>query len=408
MIDTKKIRNDFPMYRNKTLMQGKPLVWLDNASTTFKPDCVIKAVSDYLSIETSNSHRGDYDLCHNLDVKVQETRDMVASFIGASSNEIVFTSGATGSLNTIAYGYGLRHFKEGDEILISEEEHASNVLPWFEIARLTGAKVKFIPLDNGRITIQNLSKSITNQTKLVSLADVGNVLGYYVPMKEIIKVCHEKGILVSVDGAQSVPHRKTDVKDLDCDFLSFSGHKMCGPTGIGVLYGKYDLLKDMNPFETGGGMNLKFNNACEVTYYEPPTKFEAGTQNLEGILGLGAAIKYLQNIGMEEIQAHEIELKKYAVSVLKNTPNAILYNADSEAGIVSFNIDGVFSQDAATFLNSRGIAVRSGHHCAKMLDKVLGTLATLRASFYFYTSKEDIDELADAIAHGKEFLDAYF
>lgn len=408
MIDVKKIRQDFPMYRNGTLMQGKPLIWLDNASTTFKPDCVVKAVSDYLSVETSNAHRGDYDLCHNLDIKIGKAREKVASFINADSREIIFTSGTTGSLNTIAYGYGLSHLKEGDEILVSEEEHASNALPWFEVARLTGAKIKFIPLDNGRITAENLRKSITDRTKLVSIADVSNVLGYYVPVKEIAKVCHERGVLLSIDGAQSVPHRKTDVKDFDCDFLSFSGHKMCGPTGIGVLYGKYDVLKEMRPFETGGGMNVKFNNACEVTYYEPPTKFEAGTQNIEGILGLAAAVDYLQSIGMDNIHDHERELKKYAAQVLKKTPNAIVYNADSEAGIVTFNIDGVFSQDGATFLNSRGIAVRSGHHCAKMLDNVLGTIATLRASFYFYTSKEDIDELADAIAHGKEFLDAYF
>lgn len=408
MIDVEKIRKDFPMYDKKVTMQGKPLIWLDNASTTFKPYCVSQAVNDYLTIATSNAHRGDYDLCHLMDVKIHEVREKVAHFLGAKTEEIVFTTGTTGSLNTIAYGYALHHLKEGDEIVISEEEHASNVLPWFEVAKMTGAKMKFIPMENGQITVENVRKTLTENTKLVSIAEIGNVLGYRVPIAEIATICHERGILLSVDGAQSVPHQKTDVKKMDCDFLSFSGHKMCGPTGIGILYGKESLLKETHPFETGGGMNIKFDKSCKVSYYEPPTRFEAGTQNIEGILGLGAAIDYLESLGMEEINRHEKELKRYAVSVLKNTPNAILYNADSEAGIVTFNIDGVFPQDGATFLNSKGIAVRSGHHCAKMLDKVIGTIATLRASFYLYTSKEDIDALAEAIAHGKEFLDAYF
>ncbi len=409
MFDVKKVRQDFPMLRNNLTMQGKPLIWLDNASTTFKPDCVRKAVDEYYLSETSNSHRGDYDLCANMDNKILEARETIASFINSKPEEVVFTSGTTNSLNLVAFGYGAKFLKEGDEILITEAEHASNVLPWYKVHEMTGAAVKFIPLDEeGRLTPENLRKTITKNTKIVSVAAVTNVLGYIAPIKEIAKICHEFGAILVCDGAQSVPHIKTDVKDLDCDFLAFSGHKLCGPTGIGVLYGKFDLLCKMDPFMTGGGMNAKFDLCGDVAYLEPPLRFEAGTQNIEGILGLKAAIDYLNSIGMNNIEAYEAELKKYAVQELEKTGNAIIYNPKSEAGIVTFNIKDVFAQDAATFLNSRGIACRSGQHCAKILIDFLKTVATVRASFYFYTTKEDIDELVDAVRHGKEFLDAYF
>lgn len=410
MFDPKDIRKDFPMFRNGVKMQGKDLVFLDNASTTFKPDCVLNAISRYYQNETSNSHRGDYDLCYNVDQVVLNTRKKVAKFLNAKSeNEIVFTSGATSSLNLVAYGYGASHLHEGDEILIDEGEHASNVLPWYVVAKQTGATIKFIELDKeGKVTIENLKKSLSNKTKIVSLAHVSNVLGYVLPIKEMAKVIHEVGALFSVDGAQSVPHMNIDVQDLDCDFLSFSGHKMLGPTGIGVMYGKYDLLKEMDPYLVGGGMNDKFNACGLFTYLLPPARFEAGTINIEGIYGLGAAIDYLNNLGMDEINAHEKELKRYAIEKLKETNNAIIYNENSESGIVTFNIKDVFAQDAATFLNSKGIACRSGQHCAKALNEFLGTPATVRASFYIYTTKEDIDALADATKHGKDFLDAYF
>ncbi|OPZ37405.1 MAG: putative cysteine desulfurase [Tenericutes bacterium ADurb.BinA155] len=409
MIDTLKIRQDFPMFRNQIQMQKHPLVWLDNASTTFKPDCVLQAVESYYTHETSNSHRGDYDLCFNIDNKILETRKTVGKFINCEPNEVVFTSGTTGSINLIAFGYGVKFLKKGDEILLTQAEHASNVLPWFKVAEMTGAVIKYIPLDkDGRLTVESLKKTITHKTKIVAVAHITNVLGYIAPLKELAKVVHEYGALLVADGAQSVPHMKTDVKDIDCDFLAFSGHKLCGPTGIGVLYGKYDLLCKMDPFMTGGGMNAKFDMCGDVGYLEPPLRFEAGTQNIEGILGLKAAIDYIMGIGLDNINAYEEELKKYAVSELEKTNNVIIYNAKSEAGIVTFNIKNVFAQDAATYLNSQGIACRSGQHCAKILIDYLGVVATVRASFYFYTTKDDIDTLVNAVKNGGNYLDAYF
>lgn len=409
MFDPKGVQKDFPMFRNNIQMQGKKLVWLDNASTTFKPDSVLDAVKEYDTSMTANSHRGDYDLCYFVDKKIAEVRAKVASFLNANENEIVFTSGTTMGLNLVAFGYGVKFLKEGDEILLTEAEHASNVLPWFKVAEMTGAKIKYIPLDEkGRLTIENLEKTISSKTKIVAAAMVTNVLGFVAPAKEIAKVCHRYGALFVLDGAQTVPHMPIDVKDLDCDFLAFSGHKLCGPTGIGCLYGKFDFLCKMDPFMTGGGMNAKFDMCGQVGFLEPPLKFEAGTQNIEGIFGLGAAIDYLQNIGMKNIEEYERSLKKHAVEELQKTGNAIIYNPDSESGIVTFNIKGVFAQDAATFLNSKGIACRSGQHCAKILTDFLGTVATVRASFYFYTTKEDVDKLVDAVLHGKEFLNAYF
>ncbi len=410
MLEPKLYRKDFPMLRSGKSMQGKPLVFLDNASTTFKPDCVIQAVAKYLSDETSNAHRGDYDLCANMDREVELTRERVRHFINApKSSEVVFTSGTTGSLNLVAFGYGAKYLHEGDEILLSEAEHASNVLPWYKVSEMTGAKVRFIPLDEeGRLTKENLSKAMSDKVKIVSLAEVTNVLGYCLNLKEFAAIVHSHGALLSVDGAQSVPHKKTDVSYTDVDFLSFSGHKLLGPTGIGVLYGKYELLSMMEPFMTGGGNNAKFDMCGDASYLAPPMRFEAGTQNLEGILGLRAAIEYLEGIGMSNIEEYEKDLKAYAVKKLQETGMAHIYNPHSEAAIVTFNIKDVFAQDGATFLNSKGIAVRSGQHCAKILMDFLGTVATIRASFYFYTIKEEIDVLADAVSHGKEFLDAYF
>jgi cysteine desulfurase/selenocysteine lyase len=409
MIDPYKLREDFPMYRNRILMQGKPLVWLDNASTTFKPDCVLNAVERYYTHETSNSHRGDYDLCYNADMRILETRKDIAALLDCDPTEVVFTSGTTASINLVAFGYGVKYLKKDDEILLTQAEHASNVLPWFKVAEMTGAKIIYIPLDpDGRLTPENLRKTITDRTKIVAVAQITNVLGYIAPCKELARIAHEHGAVFVMDGAQSVPHMKVDVRDIDCDFLAFSGHKICGPTGIGVLYGKFSLLEKTDPFMTGGGMNAKFDMCGDVAYLEPPLRFEAGTQNIEGIFGLDEAVKYVMGVGLDEIQKYEEGLKKYAVAELEKTGNAIIYNPKSEAGIVAFNVKDVFAQDAATFFNSRGIACRSGQHCAKILIDYLGVLATVRASFYFYTTKEDIDALVDAVRHGKEFLDAYF
>ncbi len=409
MFDVYKIRKDFPMLNDDIKMQNHPLVFLDNASTTFKPRCVLEAIRTYYEKETSNSHRGDYDLCYKVDTVIEETRKLTSKFLNSEKNEIVFTSGASMSLNFVAYGYGVTHLTEGDEILISEAEHASNVLPWFKVAEMTKANIKYIELDkDGRITPENVKKAITSRTKLISIAHVGNVLGYVNNIKEINRIAHEKGIIVVVDGAQSVPHMKVDVKELDIDFLCFSGHKMCGPTGIGVLYGKYNLLEECEPLLTGGGMNVKFSMCGDVKYLNPPQRFEAGTLNIEGIYGFKAALEYLMNIGVENIQKYEEELRKYAINKLKEVKDLVIYNEHAEAGIITFNIKGVFAQDEATYLNSKGLALRSGQHCAKMLNDFLKELATVRASIYFYTTKEDIDYLVETLKSGGDFLDAYF
>lgn len=403
------LRNDFPMFKNKIKMQGKPLIFLDNASTTFKPYAVEKAVNEYFETSTANSHRGDYDLCYNVDLKIDLARETIAKFINSEKREIVFTSGTSMSINLIAYGYGTKYLTKDDEILITQAEHASNVLPWFKVGEMTGCKINYIPLnEDGKLVPENLRKVISSKTKIVAVAHVTNVLGFIVDIKEITKIAHEHGAIVVCDGAQSVPHMPTDVKDLDIDFLSFSGHKMVGPTGIGVLYGKYALLEKTSPFMTGGGMNAKFDMCGDVTYLAPPSKFEAGTQNIEGIFGLKAAVDYLTNIGMENIRAHEDELRKYAIEKLKKNKQVILYNEKAESGIITFNIKGVFAQDEATYLNSQGIACRSGQHCAKVLLDYLNEVATVRASLYFYNTKEDIDAFVLALEKGGDFLDAYF
>lgn len=409
MFDVYKIRKEFPMLSQEKKMQNKSLIFLDNCSTTFKPQCVIDEIVNYYQNETSNSHRGDYDLCYNIDQKVAKARSNVAHFVNCDVNEVVFTSGTTMSINLIAYGYGLKTLKNGDEIIISEAEHASNVLPWYRLAELTGAIVKFVPLDEkGRVTPANLKKVISKKTKIVSFAHITNVLGYAIDVKEIAKIAHDNGAVCVIDGAQSVPHMKTDFKDWDIDFLAFSAHKMCGPTGVGALIGKHHLLEEMDPFLMGGGMNVKFDMCGDATYLESPAKFEAGTQNLAGILGFSKAIEFIESIGIENIRAHEIELKKYMIEKLKDAENIIIYNKDAEGGMLTFNVKGIFAQDEATLLNSKGIALRSGQHCAKILNEFLKTPATVRASAYFYTTKEEIDVFIDALINGGDILDAYF
>ena len=409
MYDINEIRKQFPMLTNNIKMQNKPLVFLDNCSTTFKPQCVLDAEIEYYTKTTSNSHRGDYDLSVYLDNQTDEARKTIAHFINCEPNEVVFTTGTTAGLNLVAFGYGLRNLKKGDEIIISEAEHASNVLPWYEVAKLTGAVVKFLPLDEqGQLTVDNLKKVISKNTKIVSIANVGNVLGYITDVKSMAKVAHENGAIMVVDGAQSVPHLKTDFKDLDCDFLAFSAHKMCGPTGIGALIGKYSLLEKMSPYVVGGGNNSVFDNTGSVDYRLPPAKFEAGTQNIAAILGFKKAVEFIENIGIEAIHAHDIELIRYAKERLKDFDKVEILNPLSENGILTFNIKGVFPQDEATLMNYKGIAIRSGEHCAKMLHSFLKTKATCRMSTYLYTSKEEIDTFVDAIINGGDILDAYF
>lgn len=409
MYDVYEIRKQFPMLNNNIKMQNKPLVFLDNCSTTFKPHCVIDAETEYYLESTSNAHRGDYDLSVLNENKIDNVRKTVAKFVNCNVNEVVFTTGTTQGLNLVAFGYGLKFLKPGDEIIISEAEHASNVLPWFNVSKITGAKVKYIPFDkDGRLTPENLMKVISKNTKIVSIANVGNVLGYITDVKSMAKIAHDFGAIMVVDGAQSVPHLKTDFKDLDCDFLAFSAHKMCGPTGVGALIGKYELLLEMDPYISGGGNNSVFDNTGHVDYRLPPAKFEAGTQNIAGIIGFGKAVEFIASIGVENIHAHDISLIRYAKEKLANYEKFKILNPLEDNGIITFNIDGVFPQDEATLLNYKGIAIRSGEHCAKMLHNLLKVKATCRMSTYLYTTKEDIDVFVDAIINGGDILDAYF
>jgi len=409
MLDPYKIRKDFPMFTNKIKMQGHDLIFLDNASTTYKPQCVIDAMNEYNTRVTSNSGRGDYDTMYANDQMLLEARTNIAKFINADPNEIVFTSGDTEALNLVAFGYFKSHLKVGDEILITFAEHASNTLPWFRLQKEIGCKVNFIPLTKeGRLTVENVEQSITSKTKVIAVANTTNVLGFHTDMKAICELAHKNGILVVCDGAQSVPHEKTDVKENSVDFLAFSGHKMFGPTGIGVLYGKKELLKETEPLIYGGGMNETFEMDGEYVLHPVPAKLEAGTHNIEGIYGLNAAVKYIQNIGIDNIREYEKELRKYAIEKMKEVKDIIIYNENAEAGIISFNIKGVFAQDLATLLNSKGIACRSGNHCAKNLKYQINEIATVRASFAIYNTKEDIDALVEALKQGGNFLDAYF
>lgn len=397
MFDVAKIRRDFPIL--ETSMEGQPLIYFDNAATTFKPQTVIDAVSKYYTQQSVNIHRGDYALSHEVSTAFDQVRVKVKDFINAKSEkEIVFTSGASEALNIVAHGYGLKHLKEGDVILTTEAEHASNILPWFHVARMTKAQIKYIPVDKeGRLTIEDVESVMDDKVKVVVMAHVSNVLGYVNPMKEICDLAHKHGAIVVCDGAQSVAHMPIDVVALDVDFFGFSAHKMCGPTGVGVLYGKYDLLEDTDPLLYGGGSNSRFYSCGDVTLKHTPAKFESGTRNIEGVLGFGAAIDYLTNLGMETIHQVEKELHDYLISQLTQLDNLIIYNPNSDSAITAFNVKGIFAQDVAAYLSKFGLALRAGNHCAKILLEILGTNETLRCSLYFYNTKEEIDSLVSVL-----------
>lgn len=384
-------REDFPMFEND-------IIYLDNGATTFKPKCVIDKMTEYYTKYSANAHRGDYDISYKVDVEYENARKLVSSFINAEMDEVVFTSGATESLNMIASGFFEHILEPGDEVLITLSEHASNVLPWFMLARKNGIIVKNIELDsNLHVTLNNVIKAITPNTKVISLAHITNVVGDIRPIKEICEYAHEHNIFVVVDGAQSVPHIKTDVKDLDCDFLSFSAHKMCGPTGVGVLYGKHELLENLVPINYGGGMNESFDSVDEVYLKDLPTRLEAGTPNIASVIGFGEAIKYLNNVGMDNITIHEIKLKKYLIEKLKTIPHINIVNDECDSGIIAFNVDGVFAQDVAYFLNKYHICVRAGNHCAKILKSAIGVKNTVRISMYFYNTYEECDKVYELL-----------
>ena len=389
------------MNREDFLMLNKDIVYFDNGATTLKPKVMIDATIDYYANYTANAHRGDYDISLKVDNNYENTRLLVKEFINAdSTKEIVFTSGATDSLNRIVFGYFQNILKENDEVIITKSEHASNVLPWFELAKRNKIKIKYIELTSDyKVTIDNLKKVITPNTKVISLAHVTNVIGDVRPIKEISALAHENNILLVVDGAQSVPHIPVDVKEMDIDFLAFSAHKMCGPTGVGVLYGKYELLDKLKPTVVGGGMNSTFSSDLESEYNSLPHRLEAGTPNIAGVIAFGKVISYLNNIGMDKIHKYELELKDYALSRLKENKNIIIYNENAESGIIAINYKDVFAQDLAIYLNKYNICVRAGNHCAKILKEEINVKNTCRISFYLYNTKEEIDRLIDALSN---------
>lgn len=381
------------------LLSDNQTIYFDNGATTLKPALLADTISEYYNTYSVNAHRGDYDLSIKVDTAYEGTRKKVQSLIGAKRlDEIVFTSGTTDAMNKLIFGYFKYHLQKGDEVLLTKSEHASNILPWFELADEIGIVIKYIPLNEHlKVTMDAVRESITEKTKVISLAHITNVVGDVRPIAQITKYAHTKDILVVVDGAQSVPHITYDVVDMDIDFLAFSAHKMYGPTGVGVLYGKYELLNNIKPMEFGGGMNSLFNNDGFRIYSELPGLLEAGTQNIAGVIGFGAVIDYLQTVGIDIIKEHEQSIRAYALKELKEIPNIIIYNEESESSIITFNMKDIFAQDLAIYLNKYHICVRAGNHCAKILKDELGIKNTCRMSFALYNTKEEIDILVDAL-----------
>ena len=400
-MDISKIRKDFPILTRT--MSNKPLVYLDNGATTLKPQPVIDAVVNYYTYLGANAHRGDYEMSAQVDAAFEGARARTQKFLNAKyKEEIVFTSGSSEGLNLVAMMVTDQLLHEGDVILSDESEHASSILPWMQAGKKKGTKIDYIPLDEeGKITVKNFERVLTDKVKVVAIAMVSNVLGFVAPVKEIAKICHERGILLVIDGAQSTPHLDIDVQDLDCDFYAFSAHKMCGPTGVGALYGKKKWLDQLEPISYGGESNARFDKSCSLTLKETPLKFESGTQPIEGVIGMAAAMDYLDAVGKANIHAHEVELKEYFLEKAKALENIVVYNENAKSGIVTFNVKDkdqmIFAQDVASYLNTFGIAVRSGQHCAKLLPEVLKTPGTCRASFYLYNTKEEVDQLIDAL-----------
>ena len=393
------------MDREDFLMLKNGIIYFDNGATTFKPKSVIDKINSYYSLYTSNAHRGDYDISLIVDKSYEEVREKVKNFINSrDSKEIVFTSGATMSLNMVVFGFMKYNLKTGDEVLLTKSEHASNILPWLELEREIGIKVKYIPLNEiYELDIEEVKRNITKNTKVISLAHVTNTIGDIRPVEEIGKLCHDNNIYFVLDGAQSVPHLKTDVQKINCDFLCFSGHKMLGPTGIGVLYGKKELLENMKPLILGGGMNSSFTDSF-YELKEVPTRFEAGTQNIEGVIGLGAAIDYLGKLDMEKVHNYELELRKYLIEKLEKIPNVKVYNKNVVSNTVLFNLDNVFAQDTSVYLNKHNICVRAGNHCAKILKNEVGVKNTVRVSIYLYNTKEEIDTLINLLKDKNKIL----
>ncbi len=405
-----EIKRYFPILNQE--VNGHPLVYLDSAATSQKPIQVIEAMRKYYELDNSNVHRGVHTLGNRATDLYEGSREKVRKFINANSTkEVIFTRGTTTSLNTVAGGYARQTLQEGDEIVISYMEHHSNIIPWQQVAKEKGAVLKYLDLEaDGTISLDTVRKTITPKTKIVSVMMVSNVLGTINPIKEIAKIAHENGAIMVVDGAQAVPHMKVDVQDIDCDFLAFSGHKMCGPTGIGVLYGKQAILENMEPVEFGGEM-IDFVGLHDSTWKELPWKFEGGTPIIASAIGLGAAIDFLEEIGLEKIEAYEHKLAAYAMDQMETIDGLSIYgprDANKRCGLVTFNLDDVHPHDVATVLDMNGIAVRAGHHCAQPLMKWLQVTATARASFYMYNDEADVDALVAGLRSAKEYFNDVF
>lgn len=400
-----KYKQDFPILNNKDI------VYLDSGATTQKPQYVLEKVDEFYEKYNANPHRGAYSLSMEATEVYENVRDKIAKFINAEHREeIIFSKNATESLNLVAYSYGLENVKENDEIVISIMEHHSNLVPWQKVAKTTGTKLKYMYLNrNFEISDEEIESKITENTKIVGITHVSNVLGTINNVKKIIDIAHKKGAIVIVDASQSIPHKRIDVQDLNCDFLAFSGHKMLAPLGIGVLYGKKELLNKMTPFLMGGDM-IEYVYEQETSFATLPNKFEAGTQNVGGVVGLGAAIDYIEKIGYENIEKQEKEVVTYAIQELKKLEYLDLYltsNLENHSGVISFNIKGVHPHDIASILDSQNVCVRSGNHCAQPLMRYLGIDSTCRASFYFYNTKEDVDALVNALNKAYNMFEKY-
>lgn len=400
-----EIRRRFPILRQR--VHGKPLVYLDNAATSQKPDVVIEAIRRYYEADNANVHRAIHALGERATAAYEGAREKTARWIGASSaQEIVFTKNASEAINLVAYAYGAAHVGEGDEILLTPMEHHSNLIPWQQLARRRGARLRYFELTpDGRLDLSNLDELIHGRTKVVALTHASNVLGTINPVADIVERAHRHGAVVLVDGAQSVPHMQVDVQALGCDFFVFSAHKMCGPTGIGVLYGKREQLERMEPFLFGGEM-IHTVSYEEATWKGIPHKFEAGTPNIAGAVGLAAAIDFLEEVGMEAIQAHEKELVGYALERMRSrVPGVQIYGPEGErTGLISFNLPNVHPHDLAQILDQEGVAIRAGHHCAQPLMGRLGVVATARVSFYLYNTREEVDIFVEALKKSEEFF----
>jgi cysteine desulfurase/selenocysteine lyase len=403
-MNVQAIREQFPILHQD--INGHPLVYLDSAATSQKPRSVIDAVKRYYELDNANVHRGVHTLGSRATDAYEGAREKTAAFLNAASpQEIIFTRGTTTALNIVASSYARSVCDEGDEIVITTMEHHSNLIPWQQAAKATGATLRFIPMQpDGSVTVEDAAATITDRTKVVSMAYVSNVLGVINPIKEIAAIAHRHGAVMVVDGAQSTPHMKVDVRDLDCDFYAFSGHKMCAPTGIGALYGKKALLEKMEPIEFGGEM-IDHVDLYDSSWKELPWKFEGGTPIIAGAVGLAAAIDFLNEIGLDAIAEHEHKLAEYAYSRLSEVEGVSIFGPKTNrAGLVTFNLGDVHPHDVATVLDTKGIAIRAGHHCCQPLMRWLNVSATARASFYLYNTEEDVDRLVDALQQTKEFF----